>query len=76
MQLITASALQFEVLTRVGAHFGGQLRAGMSAMLVGLKGAKVASLEECGVCGEREKERELGSHIELGTKASGNLIPC
>ena len=25
---------------------------------------------------EREGERELGSHIGLGTKANGNRIPC
>lgn len=25
---------------------------------------------------EKEGERELGSHIGLGTKANGNRIPC
>ena len=47
-------------------------------MLAGLRDAKVASLEEWGVWGggERRGERELGSHIELGTKANGNRIPC
>lgn len=47
--------------------------------------AKVAFLEEWGMeergrerGKERERigERELGSHIGLGTKANGNRIPC
>ena len=49
-------------------------------MLAGLNDAKVAFLEEWGMGGERERERtgerELGSHIGLGTKANGNCIPC
>lgn len=46
-------------------------------MVAVLNDAKVAFLEEWGM-GERERmgERELGSHIGLGTKANGNRIPC
>ena len=50
-------------------------------MVAVLNDAKVAFLEEWGMGeGERERERmgerELGSHIGLGTKANGNRIPC
>lgn len=43
-------------------------------MLADLKDAKVVF----GGGGKRrnERDRELGSHIGLGTKANGNRIPC